>query len=716
MNKKSIILCLASAMLLSACATINSGSEPSSVETSGNPITSSDDATSETQESLPSAPTPSSESIDSKVGFKVVMFGDLYPNQMRSIYAVLDEGKTGNVIFESDNEEIVRCSNDQERGNEALLVAVSTGEVTISAHFEDDPTKVLTKKVIVKNGTALPESTFEKLTGGMKVTMSQSLYDYDDNLEPTLYKAYDVTTIYEENEDYASYPYHNTDAYQINVTEHGTNKVDFAKAYVRNGTRLAVEYINSNNQIGKASQFDDEGEEYRWVNSYYENQFKFDEESDEEAIVIAGDFETYDGGKTYHYVGDGIWATTYLTVSLVMSNITPDDFVITVDGDNLGFYIVTDPASTTGSTEKGGTVISGKVSEIGTATIDHLQPYAHESYHDALETARKELAGAKNYTTVYTLKDDEGTLTYTHIFTEDTIEQKIVDEKGNVKAHDGAHKTDTGYFTYEVDDSTGKLTKTKDYTSDFDSADVRRYPSFDFAVEILGRQENGSYVSKGDYTSDFVRYCWYLPTGWLNSYSVDDDVEVTLKDGHFSTMKANFVLSSTYGSDEVEFEGAYSNIETSAVDHDWAKIETPTEPTNFPATLLASLKEWGVDEVIPYLYPTNTGYADEAAYRAKYSNDEEEYAKYASFITNKFETSAQRDDYIEKYKALLLEKNWTLTNEEDADFGYMYYLDPTGEWKLSVGADASWSAGSRNNGVHFTFTNKDNKMLTPDSY
>ena len=104
MNKKSLILCLAGAMLLSACASNN----PSDAATSDNDNT----ATSEAQESLPPAPTPDGESIDSNVGFKIVMFGDLYPNQMRSIYAVLGEGKTGNVIFESDNEGIVRCSND----------------------------------------------------------------------------------------------------------------------------------------------------------------------------------------------------------------------------------------------------------------------------------------------------------------------------------------------------------------------------------------------------------------------------------------------------------------------------------------------------------------------------------------------------------------------------------------------------------------------------
>ncbi len=712
MNKKSLILCLAGAMLLSACASNN----PSDDATSDNPVASSDNATaSEAQESLPPAPTPDSESIDSNVGFKVVMFGDLYPNQMRSIYAVLGEGKTGNVIFESDNEGIVRCTNDEDRGNEALLVAVSTGEVTISAHFEDDPTKVVTKKVTVKNGTALPESTFEKLTGGMKVTMSQSLYDYGDDLEPTLYKAYDVTTIYEEVED-ASF-YHNTDAYQINVVDRATGKVDFAKSYVRNGVRLATEYVNSNNEIGKATQYNEDGDEYKWVNSYYENLFKYDEDSDLDATVVASDFETYDGGKTYHYVGNGFWATTYLTVSLVMSNITPDDFVITVDGDDLGFYIVTDPASSKGSNEKGGSVISGKVSEIGTAKIDHLKPYSHESYHDGLEAARKELAEAKNYTTVYTLTDDEETLTYTHIFTEDTIEEKIVDGSGKVVAHDGAHKTDSGYFTYDVDDSAGTITKIKDYTSDFDSADVRRYPTFDFAVEILGESAANTYVTRGAYVSDFFRYCWYLPSTRLNPYNVTEDgVTVTLKDGHLNTMRCELSLSSDFGDDNIVFFGTYSNIGTSKVEHDWTKIETPDEPTNFPATLLASLKEWGVDEVIPYLYPANTGFAeDEKVYRAKDKTDES-YARYAAFRTNKFETAEQCTDYITQYKALLVEKGWTLTTEVDDNFGYCYYVDPTGEWKLSVGENASWSGGAPDKAVLFTFNNKDNKMLVPASY
>ncbi len=701
MNKKSLLLVLAASCLLVSCGDADQ-------ENKG------DNGGDNDSSSLPYVdPNPDSgDIVTGDAGFKLVMFGDLYLHQMRSIYAVLDDGVIGSVTFSSDNEDIIVCSPDENRLNQALLRANGLGTATISAYIEGQEDKVLTKTITVSSGTALPEETFNKLTGAMKVNLTESRYDYDEKLSPTLYDSYNVTTIYEENEDIASYPYHNTDAYQINSVNIQTGVSDYSRLFVRNGTRLATEYISSDNTIVKQTQYDDEGEEYDWVNSAYENPFKYDEESDEAPNVVATDFETFDGGKTYHYVGEGIYSTFYIAKSFTLRNNFPDDFVITVNGDDIGFQIFTDPASALGEDEMGGTTISGKFSEIGTAKVTHLEPYKHESYHDAIESARSKMASARNYTASYSFSDSDGTMTYTHVFTEDTIDEKIVQADGTI-SHTGVHKTDTGYFTYEYDDSTGVLTKTKDYTADFSS--VNRYPTFDFAVEILGQgSKDGEYISRGNETRFFYSYCWYLPR-FLNYYTVSDDVAVTLKDGYFASMSTELASNVDSTEEPASFVGKYSNFGTSAVSYDWDNIVLPTEPTNYPTELLASLKQFGVDEVIPYLYPTNVGYADNKATCIKdKSNDG--YASYCYFETNKFETDELRDAYIASYKELLVNNGWTLTTEVDDHLGYDYYISNDGNWKLSVGAYKAFSTGAAWKNVVFTFNSATGQIAIPDGY
>ncbi len=719
MKKKSLVLILSSLTILASCGeVIDSNKDTSSnVEESSSvqPIESS----SSTETPAPVTSSSSSEaSVDPEhAKFTLHMEGALRLNQYRTIYAIFKDSKTeGSVKFYSSDTSIITCTEMDGVSNEAYIGARKEGTATIYAYLEGEENILVAQEITIAHGTALPEETFNKLTGGMKVNLTQELYDYDaKTLAKSLYSAYDITTIYEEVDDDPNYPYHNTDAYQLDVVErNGTGKNDFHTKYVRSGVRLAKEYLTSENKVGKVTQYDEEGNEFHWVNSYYENLFKFDEDSDTAATVTAADFETFDNGKTYEYVGSAIWATTYLTVSFVLENITPDSFAITVaDDGTLGFEIVTDPYGKDEDGIKGGQIIKGTVSEIGTAKIDHLQPYAHETYHDKLETARAELASAKNYTATYKIIDPDtsyGTTTYTITYTEDTIEEKIVDKDGNV-TQDGAHKNGTGYFTYTVD-STGAITKTKDYEAAFDS--VNRYPTFDFAVEILGETSTANkYASRGTYTGDFFSTCWQLPK-YAYYYAAQEGVEVTLTDdGHLDGMKAT--LASSTLSDEIKFEGNYTSIGTTTINHDWDSVITPTEPTQYPATLLASLKEWGVDEVIPFLYPTNTGYEDDTVARVDDRNNSG-HAKYASFTTNKFETEAQRDEYIEKYKALLIEKGWTLSTEVDDNLGYTYYVDSTGEWKLSVGANKYWSGGSPLTSVCFTFNNKTNDMVVPSSY
>ena len=698
--KKEKIMILASILLLGSCTT---SGESSSEKASSEEITSSDVTSS----------VSSKDSTPAKAKFTLAMNGDLRLNQSRSIYAILKEGVTGNVVFESSDPNIIRASKMDGISNEALLSAVSEGEATINAYLEGEEDVIVSKTITIAHGTALSQETFNKLTGSMKVDLTQTLYDYDSQLKPTLYEQSDITTIYEEVNDMDTY--HNTDAYQITVKDHASQKVTYERKYVRNGIRLATEYINKDNEIGKVTQFTEDGDEFKWVNSYYENLFKFEENTDAEALVTASDFESFDGGKNYFYVGKNIWATTYLACSLVLQDITPDEFAITVDGDSLGVHFVTDPFGKDDVATKGGQVVEGKVSEIGTAKIEHEKPYKHEGYHDALETARAEIAASKNYTATYSIDGNDGKTTYTMIYTEDTIEEKIVDSTGKILAHDGAHKDGTGYFTYTYDDKTSSLKKTKDYVAGWDS--VNRYPTFDFAVEVLGPETNGVYKSRGDHTGSFLSYCWSLPR-YATFYSVDGEVSLTLKDGHFATMKGKLTSSSL--NDTITFSGEYSKIGSTTLNYDWSSIEGQTEPTDYPSVLLASLKEWGVDKVVPYLYPTNTGYKDSTVAWVRWKDSsgkmDSNYSKYVAFKTNEFETNEQRDAYLTKYKELLVSLGWKLTEEKDENMGYPFYVDPTGEWKLSVGENKNYFGGSSTKGVLFTVTNKSNKLATPASY
>lgn len=730
MKKKSLVLILGSLVVLASCGNNDNSSESSKQSNESSSQLESSELRESSSESVSSSNSEKHESSDSvssseqahvdpeHAKFTLHMEGALRLNQSRSIYAIFKDSKTtGTVKFYTSDKSIITCSEITGVSNEAYLSAKAEGTATIYAYLEGEEDILVSEEITIAHGTALAEDTFNKLTGAMKVNFTQELFDYDaKTLEKSLYGAYDIATIYEETSDDPDYPYHNTDAYQIDVVErNGKGNNDFHKKYVRSGTRLAVEYLTSKNTVGQVTQYNDEGEEYHWVNSYYENLFKYDEESDTSALVTAADFESFDGGKTYEYVGNAIWATTYLTVSFVLEDITPDSFAITVaDDGTLGFEIVTDPYGKDTAGVKGGQLLKGTVSEIGTAKIDHLQPYTHETYHDALETARAELANAKNYTASYKVIDSDsefGTTNYTITYTEDTIEQKIVDKDGKILSNNGVHKNGTGYFTYTVDEN-GVVTKTKDYEAAFDS--VNRYPTFDFAIEILGETPTDlKYASRGAYVGDFFSACWELPK-YCAYYTAKEGAEVTLtNDGHLAGMNATLASSSL--ADEIEFQGTYTNIGTTAINRDWDSAVTPDTPTTYPAKLLASLKEWGVDEVIPFLYPENVGYCDEVVVRAK-NKSNESLARYGTFKTNEFETEAKRDDYITKYKALLVEKGWTLTTEIDENLNYAYYVDPTGNWKLSVGAYANYYGGALLKRVCFTFNNKDGNMVTPDSY
>ena len=213
--KKGKIMILASFLLLGSC-TVNEGSSSEEANSEGTASSSNVASSISSKEENPA-----------NAKFTLKMNGDLHLNQSRSIYAVLKEGVTGNVVFESSNPSVIRTSKMEGISNEVLLSAVSEGEATITAYLEGEEDVVVSKTITIAHGTALSQETFNKLTGSMKVSLTQTLYDYDSQLQPTLYEKCDVTTIYEEVDDMDTY--HNTDAYQITVKDHESQKVTFEK-------------------------------------------------------------------------------------------------------------------------------------------------------------------------------------------------------------------------------------------------------------------------------------------------------------------------------------------------------------------------------------------------------------------------------------------------------------------------------------------------------
>lgn len=105
--KKEKLMIFAAILLLGSCTT---NGESSSEKENSEEITSSDVVSSASSKDV----TPA------KAKFTLAMNGNLHLNQSRSIYAILKEGVTGNVVFESSNPNIIRASKMEGISNEAF--------------------------------------------------------------------------------------------------------------------------------------------------------------------------------------------------------------------------------------------------------------------------------------------------------------------------------------------------------------------------------------------------------------------------------------------------------------------------------------------------------------------------------------------------------------------------------------------------------------------
>ncbi len=639
--------------------------------------------------------TSSSEKKDSELHtdskLEVFMFGDLYKDAVRSIYCN-QIGVTGDIEWTSSDENIVAIGSNPLNGYmpEVNLIANNYGEAIIKASLSSDKSVYTEYKVKVSDDyLEMSSDLFATVSSSMRMDSVETYYTYDELYTVTENGKDTIVTIFEENED-QSYGINDnlTDAYQIKAVE--SDGSVFEKKYVRDSRYLATEYRDFKNEIRKERLSNTDGETMYWEACPYFNYLGYT------SGVNATQFASFDDGNTYHFIG-GYETAAQICLNFFQQDISPDDLYFTVkDGKIDTLEVVVDPykgntSDTDYLNEKYGMKITSKISLNGTATIEHLEKYAHEVYHDAISSALTNMASLKNYKSTVSRKlEGSATEKVTYTYTEDTID--IVTSTGNeVLSHSGVHKKDDGtYYEYEHDDKTNVTTITKTHTTPFDGTDstgkkINRYPTFDFAAEIFEKTDtDNKYVSRGD-NAMFFSYCSYLPATWtlLHSY-VGDGTIVLDNDSHITQASAKM----TDGENDYALNIDYSSFGTSTVDIDFSKAVAPTLPTSFEEAypnLAKEMKAWNIYDAVPFLY-YEPGYSDSV----EMERDSDGNVNCALIRTNTVEDSLSSvaTKFISDYKNLLVENGYTLTTEKDAK-GYDLY--EKGDYKISVGNELNWN-------------------------
>lgn len=643
--------------------------------------------------------TSSNKELHTDDRIKLKMMGNLYPNQQRSIYAIVDEYGNKDVNWTSSDESIVKVSRlENQEQEEALLTSMPDkfGTVIIKATMADDESIYSEMEVTVEEGEAMNEDMFKTVTGAAKFNINEKLYDYDYELNSTKVGDTDLEIIFEENDDSYLFnlEYNLTDAYSVTAYDNIKQKETMNQAYVRNGSSLSKEYIDINNKLAKETLTNDEGNKRNFDTNYANFLGVTGGESD---YFSYEDFATFDGGETYHYIGGYYYETLIPLMLLRRSNVALDDLYFSVTNGVIdGVTMVVDPAATNESDPdtKYGFIATGTISEIGTAKIKHVEPFTHETYHDTIETARNASASSHNYTVKYSLDYGSSVNMYTMKFNEDAIDQ-VVTINGKT-THTGIKKTDTGYYEYSYNDTTKDLYIEKTHTTPFQSDTVNRYPTFAFSADIFAdKNSNGAYVSRGGNgkNGQFVGQCLYLP--YMNGQYIDQG-NLYITDGYVS--KISTKLESF--EEEITIEANYSNYDSTTIDIDWTKAKEHDEPTSFQeanSSLYNEMKAWKIDNVVPYLYAKpgwdNTISHTNSLYDAGHND--------CYFETKKFENETARDEFIENYKAKLVEEGWALTDKSNYNDSYAAYKLYTktingNVYELSVSPYLNWNGVALN--------------------
>ena len=301
--KKNLIL-ISVALLLCAC-----GETTSSL--------SQNNQNSSSQEEV-----STSQIVVENEGMSLRMFGDLYPNGSRTIYADIENYQGQEIYWSSSHEDIVSVSPRSGLTTECMLMCKGVGKVTILAQDSTNPSRKVAKQLVISEGEAMPSELFNQITGGVKLTSVDKCLSYDSNYVATVDEEIHLETIYEEtnpNDDVNN----TNDAYQLTAVNKTNNRSE-KHLYVKGtGGYVAQEYVDHQNTIQSRKYLNEEGEGMKWDSSFYSNLFRNAD------VVTNEDFRTYDGGQTYHYASFYLSAT-YLCASMYLLDASPDDMYFVV--------------------------------------------------------------------------------------------------------------------------------------------------------------------------------------------------------------------------------------------------------------------------------------------------------------------------------------------------------------------------------------------------
>ena len=656
--KKLSILPFLSLFLLASCG-------PTTNPTTDNSTTSVTNPTISESEPSVSTTTPFVESENENIVFK--MYGDLYLNGMRTIYVTLsNEYSDQEIVWESSNETIVSVTGREGLSTEGLVTAHSYGEAYIKASLKDYPEISTTKKFVISKGETMPAELFNSIKGGATLKSKDEFIIVNKNFEETIEQTEYLDVIYEENDPSNSY----TDAYQMTI-KNKNNEVTKEYKYVRDENKkqyVAKEYLDFRNNV-RAQAIEQDGEKLYWDFSTYFNPLA------DENNVTNLDFESFDGGKTYHFVSY-YTGMSNLALSLYLSNFSPDDMWFEVENGSISLNAYVEPYnSQTTSAYKYARKVTTEFSNLGSSVIDHIQPYEKYNYHNDIESALSKIKN-NNYTVNYSISfNGNTTISYQYTYTENAIDE-IIYNNGVQTYHAGYYKVNEEKFvTYEFNDDAKELTFIKTHNKNWESSSL--YPTFDFAVEVFKKVDDNLFETYENHGALLSR-CITLNDAYIFALQESGKATLSLSDeGNLSTINADFLMEE----EEVSINTSFSNIGNSVIDIDFDTAVESKDPTTWEEANISLYNElvlWGIEDVVPFLFVKQN-------YEGYTGINGHSYAvNFVYFNTNLFDNETDRDAFIEAYRQLLIEEGFVEDGINDYT-GYKVYTK--GSYSIGVGAE-----------------------------
>ena len=595
------------------------------------------------------------------------------------IFAVLKDGLEGKVKWESSDPNIISITSRSSTENpndssldfktEGSFWTKKTGKVTITATLEGTNIKSSIELGLDDNYSEMDETLYSSVTSSLKATSIENTKTFNNKLEQlTDEDTYQITTIFEENIAPTSNETNYTDAYQLIEKDLLKDKVTINQSRVKSSTGVgytAVEEINIYNELNYSPVTNNEGEKFKFNDSYYINFLKkFDHTQ----------FVSYDNKQTYHYIG-GYVGMEDLAYNFTMNkDFYPDDIYFEVDNNQIVSlnFVVAPFKSKESDTTYYSTTLKATFSDLNTAKIDHLKPYkASDAVNEKLEKAKKNLIDGKNYTCVTNIKSDNGEVDkkIQSIFTQNTIDQIVTDNKTNASAHSGLTIIDNKLISYKYDDSTKVVTKVSDLEGTID----KQYPTFDFSNDIF-YDDNGSYKTQQTFGSEIIECSGYLTKDLKGMVNGASQGVVSFENDNIKEIKGT-LYSLTYETN-VNVTMEFTDVGSSEVDIDFSKLNTPSkdswETNPGLSTLLSNMKECHMDDKLPYLLPSvgynNSVFKVQNGYKLNIDGKETDVSSNCSYIkTGVFNTEDDANSFMNEYIALIKSKGYQLTSAKLVD-------------------------------------------------